>query len=214
MVEISTKEQVVNLMEWMLGKQDPWSLASSYFELLHDIGTFAALVFVLFEACCDYFLNVIGLWEMLNHAGVYANQSKFPPLMCCQITWAIIEDSHQFFFWTITPDDFKKVTIPFPALLLMNIIGLDVQAIRLIILENFCTKWEAGSAVGTLASQGRTQWLSGSTTTASCMQLGSFSWGNSYHTQRGCHQFSHQSEYSWHLATSLFGFVKMTSTHG
>jgi hypothetical protein len=46
---------------------------------------------------------------------VMAAKYAFTPLLCCQLTWAIYEDSRQFFFMHLLPDDFKPGTpMPFP----------------------------------------------------------------------------------------------------
>jgi hypothetical protein len=45
---------------------------------------------------------------MLHSEQVYAKPDKFVPLIVRQITWAIIEDSPQFFFRTVTEEEFAR----------------------------------------------------------------------------------------------------------
>ncbi len=85
-----------------LTKKDPRPPASNYLELLRDVGSFCALVWTLFGDQCDSFQNLFDLWTMLNSEQVHAKADKFGPLMVRQITWAILEDSRQFFFRTVT----------------------------------------------------------------------------------------------------------------
>jgi hypothetical protein len=61
---------------------------------------------MLFGNQCDYFQNMFDLWTMLNSEQVYAKADKFEPVMVPQLMWAILEDSRQFFFRTVTEDEF------------------------------------------------------------------------------------------------------------
>lgn len=88
---------------------------------------------------------------MLDSESVYANSQHFTPLMCCQITWAVINDSRQYFFWTVTEQQLTTGQVRWPTSLLMHIIGADVQACREIRMGNFPQKWSTIAMVGTLA---------------------------------------------------------------
>jgi hypothetical protein len=89
---LRSKEQAMQLTERNyaltdalgLSCKDPRPPASTYLEL--------------FREHCNYFQNLFALWHMLNSEQVYATSDCFGPQMVCQITWAIIEDSRQFFF--------------------------------------------------------------------------------------------------------------------
>ena len=125
-----------------LAKKDPCPPASTYLELLHDVGTFCALIRTLFGDQCDYFQNLYDLWTMLNSEQVYAKLEQFNPQMVRQITWAILEESRQFFFRTMTEDELAWGNAWFPTSHLMNIIGTDVSKGVEIRLGNFPDKWK------------------------------------------------------------------------
>ena len=56
---------------------------------------------------------------MLEHRSVKDAKFDFTPLLCAQIIWAVIEDSRQFFFTSLHPDDFVPGARPrFPISLL------------------------------------------------------------------------------------------------
>ena len=133
-----------------LSRKDPRPPASTYLELVRDVGTFCALVRTLFGDSCDYFQNLFDLWQMLNSEQVYAKSERFGVAMVRQITWAIIEDSRQFFFRTLTEEDLARGQPRFPTSHLMNIIGTDVSKAVEIRMGNFPDKWkiEAGSTQG------------------------------------------------------------------
>lgn len=163
--DIRSKEQAMRLTERNytlsdalgLTRKDPRPPASSYLELLRDVGTLCALTHALFGDLCDYFLNLFDLWTMLNSENVYAKSDQFSPLMVRQITWAVIEDSRQFFFKTMTEEELARGNARFPTSNLMNIIGTDVAKGVEIRLGNFPEKWKQE-----LSGHGRTMNRTGS----------------------------------------------------
>jgi hypothetical protein len=82
----------------LLGKRDPRPPASTFHELKLDLGTFCALLWVLFGEKCDFFDNCYALFTMLDSESVTANAHNFTPTICRQITWAILNNSRQYFF--------------------------------------------------------------------------------------------------------------------
>ena len=132
----------------LLNKRDPCLPASNYHELKLDLGTFCALLWVLFGEKCDYFENCFALLRMLDSDNVFANSNTFTPLMCRQITWAVINDSRQYFFRTVTADHFSSGRVRWPTSLLMQVIGADIQACRGISMGNFPEKWMDTATVG------------------------------------------------------------------
>jgi len=62
---------------------------------------------VLFEECCDYFDNCYALLNMLDSESMFTNATNFTPVICRQITWAIINESRQYFFHTVMADQFS-----------------------------------------------------------------------------------------------------------
>ena len=73
-VDIWSREQALHLTKHNhtlsnalgLTKKDPCPPAANYLVLLHDVGSFCALVWTLFGDQCDYFQNLFDLWTMLN----------------------------------------------------------------------------------------------------------------------------------------------------
>jgi hypothetical protein len=112
--DIRSREQAVKFTEknqslseaLLLGKRDPHQPPSSYHELKLDLGTFCALLWTLFGDHCDYYDNCFALYNMLYSESVFANARNFTAPICRQITWAVLNDSRQFFFRTLTTDDF------------------------------------------------------------------------------------------------------------
>jgi hypothetical protein len=134
----------------LLSRRDPRQPAASYHELKLDLGTFCALLAVLFGEKCDYFDNCFALLRMMDSDCIFANAHNFTPLMCRQVTWAIINDSRQYFFRTLTADQFLSGQVRWPTSLLMQIIGADIQACREIRMGNFPDKWRDSATVGSL----------------------------------------------------------------
>lgn len=94
----------------LLGKKDPHPPASNYHKLKFNLGTLCALLWVLFGEQCNYFDNSYSLLNMLDSKSVFTNATNFNPLFCGQITWAIINDSWQYFFHTVMIDHLKSGT--------------------------------------------------------------------------------------------------------
>jgi hypothetical protein len=154
--DICSKEHVMQLTArnhtlteaLLLNKWDPRPPAANYHELKLDLGTFCALLWVLFGEKCDYFENCFALLRMLDSDSVFANATTFTPLICRQITWAVINDSRQYFFRVVTADHFASGRVRWPTSLLMQIIGADIQACRGILMGNFPSKWLDSATVG------------------------------------------------------------------
>ena len=125
----------------LLGKRDPRPPASTFHELKLDLVTFCALLWVLFGEKCDFFDNCYALFTMLDSESVTANSHNFTPTICRHITWAILNDSRQYFFRTVTVDSFSSGQVRWPTSLLMQVIGADVHACREIAMGNFPAKW-------------------------------------------------------------------------
>jgi hypothetical protein len=156
MANIRSREQAMKLTAQnhtltealLLNKRDPRPPASNYHELKLDLGTFCALLWVLFGEKCDYFENCFALLRMLDSDNVFANSNTFTPLMCRQITWAVINDSRQYFFRTVTADHFSSGWVRWLTSLLMQVIGADIQACCGISMGNFPEKWMDTATVG------------------------------------------------------------------
>lgn len=163
--DIRSREQAVKFTErnqslseaLLLGKRDPRQPPSSYHELKLDLGTFCALLWTLFGDRCDYYDNCFALYNMLDSESVFANAPNFTAQICRQITWAVLNDSRQYFFRMLTTDDFAAGRLIWPTSLLMQIVGADVHACREIRMGNFPEKWGPRSTVASLAMGSHTK---------------------------------------------------------
>ena len=109
-------------------------------------------MWTLFVDCCDFYDNHFVLYNMLDSESVFANAHSFTASICRQLTWEILNDSHQYFFKTLSVDDFTSGQVCWLSLLLTQIVGADVHACREIRMGNFPEKWGLGSTVGSFAS--------------------------------------------------------------
>ena len=82
--------------------------AEDYNELLLNLGTFCALLWALFGPKCDYYLKTHALYQVLNDTPVFVQRKNFSPLLCRQITWAIIEDGRRYFSRIMTKRHFEE----------------------------------------------------------------------------------------------------------
>ena len=89
-----------------LGSVGPRWPTGDFEKLQRNVATFCALLWTLFGEKSDYFLKCLGLLQILESDPVESNDHQFTPLLCRQITWAIIQDSRAFFSRTATPDMF------------------------------------------------------------------------------------------------------------
>ena len=70
-----------------------------------------------------------------------AAKHALTPLLCRQITWAIYEDSRQFFATRLHPDDFKAGSLTsFPVSLLDDVMG-DIRYQRPVLRSSFPLAW-------------------------------------------------------------------------
>jgi hypothetical protein len=99
-------------------------------------------VWVLFNDNCDLFDNCYALFATLDSESVTANETNFTPTICRQITWAVLNDSRQYFFCTVVVDNFSTGQVQWLTSLLMQIIGADVHACSEIRMGNFPAKWQ------------------------------------------------------------------------
>ena len=82
--------------------------AEDYNELTLNLGTFCSLLWALFGPKCDYYLKSYVLYQVLNDTPVFVQRKNFTPLLCRQITWAIIEDGRRYFSRIMTKRHFEE----------------------------------------------------------------------------------------------------------
>ena len=157
-MDVCSKEQAAQLTArnhtladaLLLSRWDPHAPGTTYHELKLDLGTFCALLTVLFGEKCDYFHNCFALFRMLDSDCIFANTHNFTPIMCRQIAWAIINNSCQYFFKTLMADRFLSGQVRWLTSLLMQVIGADIQVCHEITMGNFPKKWRGTATVGML----------------------------------------------------------------
>ena len=93
--------------------------AEDYNELLLNLGTFCALLWTLFGPKCDYYVKCFALYQVMNDTPIFVQRKNFSPLLCRQMTWAIIEDGRRYFSRIMTrrhfddaEEDEEPITFP------------------------------------------------------------------------------------------------------
>ena len=76
--------------------------ASNYWDLKQNIGTYMALLWVLFGDRCDYFINLNKTHDIMDLPEVQQFHQKFSAEICRRISWAIIDDGRSFFNTVLT----------------------------------------------------------------------------------------------------------------
>jgi hypothetical protein len=124
-----------------LAAMDSRQPASGSLELKLNIATYLAKLWALFGETCHLYQKVAQIHQLFRQPAVMAAKHAFTPLLCRQITWAIYEDSRQFFATRLHPDDFKPgAHISFPISLLDDVMG-DVRYQRPVLRSSFPLAW-------------------------------------------------------------------------
>jgi hypothetical protein len=66
-------------------------------QLKLNIGTYCALLWILFGDHCNYYKELHKIHCILDHKECFMIQSAYTPEICVRITWAIIDDGRSFF---------------------------------------------------------------------------------------------------------------------
>ena len=83
--------------------------AEDYHELHLNLGTFCALLWTLFGPKCHYYMKCFSLWKAMEDDTIFAARRRFTPLLCRQLTWAIIEDGRRYFSRVMTQRHFDRL---------------------------------------------------------------------------------------------------------
>jgi hypothetical protein len=83
--------------------------AEDYHELHLNLGTFCALLWTLFGPKCHYYMKCFSLWKAMEDDTIFAARRRFTPLLCRQLTWAIIEDGRRYFSRVMTQRHFDRI---------------------------------------------------------------------------------------------------------
>ncbi len=121
--------------------------AEDYHEFKITLGTFCALLWSLFGPKCDYYRKCYSLWTVLDDNAVYAKRRYFSPLLCRQMTWAIIEDGRRYFSKILTKRHFMVVEdgdeIKFPKSMLDDVAS-SAHFQTPVIRPSFPAEWQVG----------------------------------------------------------------------
>ena len=117
------------------------------------LGTFAALLWVLFGDLCPLCDQILKLWRMLNHLSVKAVKSKFTMIRCVHITWQVLEETRLFFDQRLGPNDFtNRVPRRFPTADLGGLIE-DLRRNKFLDLVTMPKQWNNPENINTWGTQ-------------------------------------------------------------
>jgi hypothetical protein len=120
-------------------KRDP---PTDYFSLKVMVGTYAALLNVLFGEKCHLYEMMMKLYKILDLEEVFINRYAFDALKCKQITWAIFEDSRAFFWKKVSPLDLAEGRTMEGVYSMLDDIMADVRYGRNVIRSTFPLAWQ------------------------------------------------------------------------
>jgi hypothetical protein len=82
------------------------SPASNALELKRNVTTYLVLLWVLFGKMCHLYQKVYRVYNILCLPAVMTAKHAYTALLCRQITWAMYDDSCNFFLTHLHPNDF------------------------------------------------------------------------------------------------------------
>jgi len=106
------------------------------------IGTLCALIYVFYTENCEYYKKLHAIYMMLKEGPVKADKHKLTPLKCRQITWAVIEDSRNFFLRHVTLRELanpRRIRWTSP---MLETLLVDVRYMKNMERPNFPAAWE------------------------------------------------------------------------
>ena len=145
-LEATSKRKTVAEAEMELASTAPLAFPDSFHELHGCIGTYCALLYVLFGPRCAFFKHCYMLWTTMNSEGVYELRHLFTPIMCRQILWAIIEYARSYFAQRMSVDDFIGVhpeDIAYPRSFLSELEPY-IRTLTPIVRSSFPSTWITG----------------------------------------------------------------------
>jgi hypothetical protein len=126
-----------------LTKSAPRPAPDTYTDLKASVGTFCALIWALFGDGCEYFRKLFQVYLCLDSDRACEDWANFTPLLCRQITWAIIDDGREYFSQTMLPERFQVppgTHIRYPCSSLEELIR-PIRTQSPILRANFPTQW-------------------------------------------------------------------------
>ena len=133
-----------------LHKAAPRTPPDTYNDLKASVATFCALVWALFGNNCEYYRKLYELYLCLDSDRANEDWANFTPLLCRQITWAIIDDGREYFSQHMLPGRFDVpvgAPIQYPQSSLEELIR-PIRTQSPILRANFPAQWllRAGNA--------------------------------------------------------------------
>lgn len=106
-----------------LEKGDSRLPATTFDQLKKNLSMFTLWNKVLWGGRCDFATKLEEIYQVMLLPAVSGMDHKFTPMLCKQITWAVIHDKCNYFHRRLLPDEFKGDTPPsFPKSLLDDVI--------------------------------------------------------------------------------------------
>lgn len=139
-----------------LGRNAPRPPPDTYSDLKTCIGTYCAMLWTLFGNQCEYFQKLHELYTCLESERVEESWANFSPLLCRQITWAIIDDGREYFAMAMLPDKFlvpPGAIIRYPQSSLEELIR-PIKTQTQVLRANFPTQWAPRHEVNNFARNG------------------------------------------------------------
>jgi hypothetical protein len=126
-----------------LHKSAPRAPPDSYSDLKAGVATFCALVWALFGEGCEYYRKLYEIYLCLDSDRASEDWANFTPLLCRQITWAILDDGREYFAQVMLPDKFAVppgTLIRYPQSSLEELIR-PIRTQAPILRANFPSQW-------------------------------------------------------------------------
>ncbi len=80
--------------------------AANYMELKLNIGTYCGLLWTIFGDHCDYYKELLKLYQILDCKECFTIRHAYTKEVCARITWAIVDDGRLFFGRNPVASDF------------------------------------------------------------------------------------------------------------
>ena len=102
----ASKRSMAEMEQDLPGYTDQQLYPDDFNELHRCLGTYCALLHTLFGERCAFYKHCYRIWLTMQSDTVYEHRTKFSPLFCRSIVWAIVDDSRHYFSQRLTMDDF------------------------------------------------------------------------------------------------------------
>jgi hypothetical protein len=88
--------------------------AANYMDLKLNIGTYCGLLWTIFGHHCDYYIELLKLFHILDCKECFTMRHTYMKEVCARITWAIVDNGRSFFGCNPLASDFcSRIDIHF-----------------------------------------------------------------------------------------------------